>query len=127
LDSFNAKDEALAAMCFPKGANERTVAAAAAVLNIARKSNPLNEAQSLQRLLMLGMDREQIADTLGIPLQTIKKRLRLLTLPSTFQKAIAQGTIKPGVVELLALLSHLFPSRCPSLPALPLVCQSVCW
>lgn len=105
LDSWGAEDDCLNATVLPEDTNERTVAAVAAVLNIARKPNPLQEAQALCRLADTGMDDEQIADTLGIPLQTIRKRKRLLKLPADLRAAVADGKIKAGVAERIANLS----------------------
>lgn len=106
LDSFTSGDSEMIVTVLPEETNSRTIAGIAASLNINRKPNPLQEARHLQNMVGSGMLAEQIADTLGIPLQTIKKRLRLLRLPDDITEALEAGKIAPGVAQRIANLSE---------------------
>ena len=92
------------AVIIPVGADEATVAAIVLAMNTQRSENPLDEALAVKRLVEEGVDEKEIASRLGVPAATIKKRLRLLTLPPTLLRGVGDGDIAVSVAETLANL-----------------------
>jgi len=81
------------------------IAAASAILNAARSSNPLDEARSWQTALEEGQfdSVKDLAHHVRISAQTIKKRLKLLELPEDVLAHIGIS-IAEGVAERIANL-----------------------
>lgn len=82
------------------------IAAASAILNAARSSNPLDEARNWQTALEEGQfgDVKELAAHIRVSVQTIRKRLRLLTLPEHLLTHIGVS-IAEGVAERMANLA----------------------
>lgn len=82
------------------------IAAASAILNAARSSNPLDEARNWQTALEEGQfgDVQELAAHVRISVQTIRKRLRLLALPEDLLAHIGVS-IAEGVAERMANLA----------------------
>ncbi|GAA5533849.1 ParB/RepB/Spo0J family partition protein [Deinococcus aluminii] len=81
------------------------IAAASAILNAARSSNPLDEARSWQTALEEGQFRDvaELAAHVRINAATIKKRLKLLALPEDLLAHVGVS-IAEGVAERMANL-----------------------
>lgn len=81
------------------------IAAASAILNAARSSNPLDEARSWQTALEEGQFRDvaELAAHVKINAATIKKRLKLLALPEDLLAHVGVS-IAEGVAERMANL-----------------------
>jgi len=82
------------------------IAAASAILNAARSSNPLDEARSWQVALQDGQFAtvQDLAHHVHISTQTIKQRLKLLKLPETILIHVGVS-IAEGVAQRLANLA----------------------
>ncbi|BDP44491.1 hypothetical protein DAETH_44600 (plasmid) [Deinococcus aetherius] len=82
------------------------IAAASAILNAARSSHPLDEARNWQIALEEGQfgDVKELAAHVRVSVQTIRKRLRLLTLPEDLLAHIGVS-IAEGVAERMANLA----------------------
>lgn len=62
--------------------------------NMARKQmNPIEEARAIKRRINAGAEVTEVADTIGITQQTVYRRLKLLELPDTKQRKIAEGKL----------------------------------
>lgn len=80
-----------------------TLAAARLVRNMSRGSNPYHESQAIQTIKEeKGLEDWQIADVLGIPLQTIKKRLKLQDIPQPIADGLRAEKIAVSVAEEVA-------------------------
>lgn len=81
------------------------IAAASAILNAARSSNPLDEARSWQTALEEGQfeNVQDLARHVRVSAQKIKKRLKLLTLPDDLLSHIGVS-IAEGIAERMANL-----------------------
>lgn len=82
------------------------IAAASAILNAARSSHPLDEARNWKIALEEGQfgDVKELAAHVRVSVQTIRKRLRLLTLPEDLLAHIGVS-IAEGVAERMANLT----------------------
>lgn len=67
--------------------------------NAERSPNTLNELQHIESLLGEGYTEKQIAEATGMPLATIRKRLKLTRLAPDLRAALDEGRIKPTVAE----------------------------
>jgi len=72
--------------------------------NVCRSPSPLEEAEALRDLIDSGYTKEAVS-RLGIPIPTIKKRLRLASAPQTIKDAVRRDQIAEGVAEKVANLS----------------------
>jgi ParB/RepB/Spo0J family partition protein len=76
------------------------------VRNNARRNNPVAEARSYRSMVQNhGMPPETIARTQGVPVATIRKRLRLASLDDEFLQAVESKKIAVGTAERIANLS----------------------
>jgi len=83
--------------------SDKEIKLARAVENIGRKNlSPLEEgAVCLDLRETLGLTIEQIAKAIGMGPSAVKRRLHVLNMPDTFQRALHEGKIKLGVAEAL--------------------------
>jgi len=83
-----------------------TYDALAAGANLARAYAPLDEAQHIEMLINRGgFTPEAIAKELGLPLGTIKARLKLVSLPKELRDAVDSKRISPSVAAAAANLT----------------------
>lgn len=78
----------------------------ALIENIQRQDlNPMEKAESYNKLIdEFGLTQEEAAKRLGIQRSTLANTLRLLTLPSEIQKALADGKLTAGHARALLSL-----------------------
>jgi len=96
--------EVVPCLVLAAGAPPAAVAAARLVRNFSRRENPIREAEAIAELEGLGLGEQGIASRLKLPLATIRKRKRLLALPTELRAGIAAGRVKVSVGEMLANL-----------------------
>ncbi len=65
--------------------------------NTERSHNVLNELAHIEGLLRQGYTEKQIAEATGMPIGTIRKRLKLTLLTPELREALDAGRIKPSV------------------------------
>lgn len=84
------------------------IAMCTAIENTARGSNPVAEGRAFQQVLASGQypDLKAMAHDMGVSLQTIKKRLKLVELPDDLLDAVVMGQLKVGVAEKMAKFSE---------------------
>lgn len=89
------------------------LAAARAIANTARSSNPVQEARAWQAVMDGGVygDVNALARDLGVPVATVKQRLRLMKLPEELLDGILQRKIAEGTAEKIANLDVAYRSR----------------
>jgi hypothetical protein len=75
--------------------------------NAERSPNVLNELKHIEALASEGYTEKQIAEATGMPIQTIRKRLKLTTLTTDLRVALDEGRIKPSVAEKAVRLPAL--------------------
>ncbi len=76
--------------------------------NLARKENPLREAEHLKVALDQGSTVETISQSTGIGITKLRQRLRLLELPSDLRGRIANGELAVGTAERIAAFNPKF-------------------
>ena len=93
--------------------SEAQLAAARAVLNTSRSPNPVQEARAWQGALASGVygSVEAMARDLGVNVQTVRQRLRLMQLPDQLLDGIQEGHISEGVAEKIANLDPAYRAR----------------
>ena len=92
-----------------KDIDDRTALTFALVENLQRSDlNPLEEAEGYQRLVdEFKMTQQQVADIVGKDRSTVANILRVLSLPSTVRRMVAEGQLTLGHARaLLALPSE---------------------
>jgi len=83
-----------------------TYDALAAGANLARAYAPLDEAAHIETLMNRGgFTPEMISKELGLPLGTIKSRIKLISLPTELRAAVDQKRISPSVAAAAANLT----------------------
>jgi ParB family transcriptional regulator, chromosome partitioning protein len=84
----------------------------ALIENIQRESlNPIEEAQAYQRLMDETSDtQERVAERLGKDRSTVANSIRLLKLPPSVRRVVAEGKLSPGHARAL-LSSSATPSE----------------
>jgi len=82
-----------------------------AVMNIVRNPNPIAEARAIKDLIDNGYTPESLA-RIGIPKQTVKKRLRLAEAPTEIRAGVTAGDIAEGTAEKVANLSEALQREC---------------
>lgn len=82
-----------------------------AVMNIVRKPNPVEEARAISRLIDNGYTPESLS-RIGIPMQTVKKRMRLAKTPPAIRRGVRDGDIAEGTAEKVANLSPSLQQEC---------------
>lgn len=89
------------------------LAAARAVLNTSRGPNPVQEARAWQDALASGVypGVEELCRDLGVKVQTVRQRLRLIQLPEALLDGVLAGTISEGVAAKVANLDPLYRQR----------------
>lgn len=80
-------------------------AAASLTENAARGPNPIEEMNSIGILLEKGNGLQEIAQLTGMPVQTIRKRLKLSRLTGEAKNLAASGVIAEGVAEAMSDLT----------------------
>jgi hypothetical protein len=73
--------------------------------NAVRKPNPLEELRRIETLLDQGASEGQIAKATGMPLGTIRKRLKLKRLAPELRAALDEGRVAVSVAEQAAKLT----------------------
>lgn len=73
-------------------------------LNNLRSSNPVAELQAIEGLLKKGASESEITRATGLPIGTIRKRLKLQNLDVTLLDALRDGKIAVSVAERMATL-----------------------
>lgn len=94
------------ALVVPKGVEPSLQAILPAVMNLARSQSPLVEAESIAGAIEAGYSEDSLS-ALGIPKQTIRKRMRLWNAPEEIKEGVRQGDIAPTTAEKV---SKLMPS-----------------
>ena len=79
-------------------------AAVSIITNSQRSSNPLAEAKAIAVLMSKGYDEGRIAFVTGMPIQTIRKRVRLIDLPAAIAIALEEGKISAQTAEQVSKL-----------------------
>jgi ParB-like chromosome segregation protein Spo0J len=105
--------EQIPATVLPPETTEAEVAAHRITANLSRRPNPAHEVEALQSLFQTyqqqGLSTEEapraIAAALGISLGTVKRRLKLTTLPPVLRQAVAEGKVAASVAEGVAGLN----------------------
>jgi len=73
--------------------------------NMARgKTDPISEAEVLDRYIKTGATIEDAAKIVGHPKEWVRFRLSLNLLPDKYKKALREGTLKLGHIEAASLL-----------------------
>jgi len=73
-------------------------------LNAVRSNNPAAELEAIQKLTEAGLSEREIFQVTGMPVGTIRRRLKLLKLIPELTKAFRDGKVGPGVAEKAAML-----------------------
>jgi len=90
------------------GASDELIAAA--VLNMRREAlRPIDQANTYRRLIASGHSETSIGQALGIPVQSIRDRLRLLRLSPTIQESVNRREIPLNVVPVLETVAAASP------------------
>ncbi len=105
--------EQIPATILPPETTEAEVAAYRITANLSRRPNPAHEVEALESLYQTyqqqGLSAEEapraIAAALGISLGTVKRRLKLTTLPAVVRQAVAEGKVAASVAEGVAGLN----------------------
>lgn len=86
-----------------KDIDDRTALTLALVENLQRADlNPLEEAEGYQRLLEeFGMTQQQVADTVGKDRSTVANILRILALPASVRRMVAESQLTLGHARAL--------------------------
>lgn len=89
------------------------LAAARAIANTARSSNPVQEARAWHAVLQEGVyaDVNALARDFGVPVATVKQRLRLMKLPAAVLDGIQGRKIAEGTAEKIANLDEAYRTR----------------
>lgn len=89
------------------------IAAARALANTARSSNPVQEARAWRAVMDEGLyaDVNALARDLGVNVATVKQRLRLSLLPDEVLSGVEAGVIAEGTAEKLANLDATYKNR----------------
>lgn len=105
LDEFVGRGiDEVQAYVIPADAGE-AAANGAALLMHQRSPNPVHEAQYISSLLRSGFSPEELAETFGVPIQKVRKRMKLLSVDRVVIEGVAAGTIAVGTAERLANLT----------------------
>lgn len=91
-----------------KEIDERTLLTLAIVENLQRVDlNPLEEAEGYQRLIdEFGVTQQEVADVVGKDRSTVANALRLLALPVTVRKMVADGQLTQGHARALLSIGN---------------------
>ncbi|ABW35035.1 parB-like partition protein (plasmid) [Deinococcus geothermalis DSM 11300] len=89
------------------------LAAARAIANTARSSNPVQEARAWHAVLQEGVyaDVNALARDFGVNVATVKQRLRLMRLPDQVLDGIQGRKIAEGTAEKIANLDEAYRTR----------------
>ncbi|MGI8748802.1 MAG: ParB N-terminal domain-containing protein [Deinococcus sp.] len=89
------------------------IAAARAIANTARSSNPVQEARAWHAVMQEGMypDVQALARDFGVRVVTVRRRLRLMQLPDVLLDAVQGGRIAEGTAEKIANLAEVYRDR----------------
>jgi ParB-like chromosome segregation protein Spo0J len=79
-------------------------AAITLMMNAVRSDNPLHELASIESMIRFGADEKLIANATGMPVATIRKRLKLQALILPLRLGVDQGKIAVSVAERAATL-----------------------
>lgn len=80
-------------------------AAITLMMNAQRSDNPIHELAEIESLVKFGADLKLIASATGMPLGTIRKRLKLQSLILPLRLALDQGKVAVSVAERIAGLT----------------------
>ena len=91
-----------------KDIDDRTALTLALVENLQRADlNPLEEAEGYQRLVdEFGMTQQQVADIVGKERSTVANILRILSLPASVRRMVAEGQLTLGHARALLALPN---------------------
>lgn len=89
------------------------LAAARAIANTARSSNPVQEARAWHAVMQEGVyaDVNALARDFGVNVATVKQRLRLMQLPEQILDGILDRKIAEGTAEKIANLDEAYRTR----------------
>jgi ParB family transcriptional regulator, chromosome partitioning protein len=89
-----------------KNVDDRTLLVLALVENLQRANlNPLEEAEGYQRLIdEFSLTQQQVADVVGKDRTTVANTLRVLQLPPTVRRMLADGELSAGHARALLVL-----------------------
>lgn len=91
------------ALVIPEGVEPSLQAILPAVMNLARSESPLVEAESIAGAIEAGYSEDSLS-ALGIPKQTIRKRMRLWNAPEEIKEGVRKGDIAPTTAEKVSKL-----------------------
>lgn len=91
-----------------KDVDDRTLLVLALVENLQRANlNPLEEAEGYQRLLdEFSLTQQQVADVVGKDRTTVANTLRILQLPASVRRMLADGQLSAGHARALLALGN---------------------
>jgi ParB/RepB/Spo0J family partition protein len=92
------------AIVLPYGGGD-TYEALAAGSNLARAFAPIDEAKHLETLVTKGFTPERLSQELGLPLGTVRQRLKLTALPTPVRDAVQSRVVSPSVAAAMANLT----------------------
>lgn len=75
------------------------------IANAQRGNNPFSEYQAIMALVKSGKSEKQIAVETGMPVGTIRKRMKLNALPTVVIDKVREGVISAGAAETATKLS----------------------
>ncbi|GGB70559.1 ParB/RepB/Spo0J family partition protein [Deinococcus soli (ex Cha et al. 2016)] len=89
------------------------LAAARAIANTARSSNPVQEARAWDAVMKAGVyaDVNALARDFGVPVVTVKQRLKLMKLPPHLLDGILERKIAEGTAEKIANMDDTYRTR----------------
>lgn len=86
-------------------------AAATLIANYHRSSNPVQELKAIETLLEAAGSEKRLAAMVGIPLGTVKRRLKLRALIRELRQAFDRGQLGPAIAEKAAGLKPAAQQR----------------
>jgi ParB/RepB/Spo0J family partition protein len=92
------------ALVFPRGTPRGMAAAMAITENNHRRPNVLTDLLAIEDLLRRGFSERTISDELGVPIQTVKARLRLKQLPDILRAALDSTAISATLADRIVRL-----------------------
>lgn len=96
----------VAAKVVPAELGDATAQAITLATNLNRASNPLKEALALKSLVEdHGYGEDEVAEMLGISINVVQKRLRLVRAPAELLAGVQSGAIAPGTAQRIANLN----------------------
>lgn len=96
--------------------NEAHLLTRAIIENVRKNQTPIDEAKAIQLSVNLGETKENIAETLGVSIQTVNSRMQLLELSPKEQRAIQEGKVTVKDAKRAHAEANGKPSKEPKTP-----------